>query len=136
MNTAEGPDQYFAAQAPETLAICRRLQALADNGLPNATCRLYHGAPVWFLGDNPVVGVTARTAGTVQLLFWAGQSFDAAGETPRLKPAGKYKAAEAVFARAADIDAIAVKRWLAQAVTIQWDYPNLRATGGVLKRLV
>jgi hypothetical protein len=54
---------------------------------------------VWFLDENPLVGVTAQASGAVQLLFWAGQSF----EEPGLKALGKFKAAEARYSLAAEL---------------------------------
>jgi hypothetical protein len=65
---------------------------------------------VWFIDDNPVVGYNA-TAKSVNLLFWNGQAF----EEPALKPVGKYRAAQAVFGDAAEIDAKAIRRWLKKA---------------------
>jgi hypothetical protein len=44
-------------------------------------------------------------------LFWNGQAF----EEPGLKPVGKHRAAEAAFREAAEIDPIAIRRWLKKA---------------------
>ena len=45
------------------------------------------------------------------LLFWNGQAFDEAG----LKPVGKYRAAQAMFHDAAEIDPKVIRRWLKKA---------------------
>jgi hypothetical protein len=67
----------------------------------------------------------------VRLLFWSGQSF----EEPGLAPEGSFKAAEARYTAADEVDRVALARWLGNARTIQWDYQNLRKTRGVLARL-
>src|SRR5262245_31766934 len=91
---------YAAAQPPAFRAICESLRKLITTAIPKATSKVWHGSPVWFIDENPVVGYNA-TAKTVNLLFWNGQAFD----EPDLKPVGKYRAAQAVFADADDMDA-------------------------------
>src|SRR5262245_29512701 len=90
---------YSKAQPIAFRTICQLLRELIDTAIPKATSKVWHGSPVWFIDDNPVVGYST-TAKTVNLLFWNGQAF---GE-PDLKPAGKYGAAQAVFRDAAEID--------------------------------
>ena len=63
------------------------LAELIDATLSKAEAKVWHGAPVWFLGGNPVVGYSKKKAG-VELLFWSGQSF----EEDRLTATGKFKA--------------------------------------------
>jgi hypothetical protein len=65
------------------------------------------------------------------LLFWSGQSF----ATPGLSPEGKFKAAEARFTAAEQVDAPSLQRWLAEGREIQWDYKNIVKRRGVLERL-
>jgi hypothetical protein len=71
---------------------------------------------VWFVDDNPVVGYNA-TAKSVNLLFWNGQAFDEAS----LKPVGKYRAAQAIFRDATEIDPKVIRRWLKKAKTDVFD---------------
>ncbi len=114
-----GDDQiaaYSEAQPLPFRAICDALRELIDTTLPKATCKVWHGSPVWFIDDNPVVGYNA-TAKTVNLLFWNGQAF----EEPTLKPVGKYRAAQAVFADAAEIDPTVIRRWLKKAKSDVFD---------------
>jgi hypothetical protein len=99
--------EYSQDQPPALRRMCDLLRELIDTALSRATSKIWHGSPVWFIDDNPVVGYNA-TAKTVNLLFWNGQAFDEAD----LKPVGKYRAAQAVFADAAEIDAKLVRRWL------------------------
>jgi hypothetical protein len=101
---------YSQAQPLVFRGICDHLRDLIDRALHNATAHVWHGSPVWFIDDNPVVGYNA-TAKAVNLLFWNGQAFD----EPDLKPVGKYRAAQAMFRDAAEIDPKVVRRWLKKA---------------------
>jgi hypothetical protein len=101
---------YAQAQPPAFRMICEVLHAMLTKDLPKASARVWHGGPVWFIADNPVVGYSA-TAKTVNLLFWNGQAF----AEPDLKPVGKYRAAQAVFKEAAEIDPKVIRRWLKKA---------------------
>ena len=84
----------------------------------------------WFLDGNPIVGYS-RLKTCVRLLFWSGQSFD----EPDLADEGSFKAAEARYTEADQIDEVALARWLAKARDIQWDYANLVKRKGRLERL-
>ena len=127
-DSPNGGDQIAAYSQAQSLAfrtMCERLRELIDTTLPKATSKVWHGSPVWFLEDNPVVGYNA-TARTVNLLFWNGQAFDEAG----LKPVGKYRAAQAEFGDAAEIDPRVIRRWLRKARSDVFDsnafFKNLR----------
>src|SRR5262245_35403804 len=94
----DGPVAAYAeAQPPAFRAVCDALRELITKALPRATAKVWHGSPVWFIGENPVVGYNA-TAKAVNLLFWNGQAFD----EPVLKPVGKYRAAQAIFRETAE----------------------------------
>jgi hypothetical protein len=101
---------YSEGQSPAFREMCNALRELIDAALPAAASKVWHGSPVWFIDDNPVVGYSA-TARSVNLLFWNGQAF----EDDALKPVGKFRAAQAVFATAAQIDPKAIRRWLKKA---------------------
>jgi len=101
---------YDRAQSPAFCEMCDVLRKLIDASIPKADCKVWHGSPVWFIDDNPVVGFNA-TAKTVNLLFWNGQAFD----EPALVPVGKYRAAQAVFRDASEIEPAVVRRWLKKA---------------------
>lgn len=116
---ANGDDQiatYAHAQLPAFRAMCDLLRGLIDTALPRATSKVWHGSPVWFIDDNPVVGYNA-TAKSVNLLFWNGQAIDKAG----LKAVGKYGAAQAMFGDAAEIDPKVIRRWLKKAKSDVFD---------------
>ena len=121
---------YGEAQAPADRAICEQLAKLIDRHLPEAESKIWHAHPVWFLEGNPIVGFS-KLKGCVRLLFWSGQSF----ETPGLAKEGKFKAAEARFTDAKEVDAQVLGKWLAEARDIQWDYKNIVRRKGRLERL-
>lgn len=102
--------EYSANLSPPLRTTCDTLRGLIDGTLPKATSKVWHGGPVWFDGENPVVGYDAKAKG-VKLLFWNGQAFD----EPDLKPVGKYRAAQATFADISEIDPKIVRRWLKKA---------------------
>ena len=52
----------------------------------------------------------------------------------RFKPEGKFKAAEARFTEADQIDISNLTRWLKKSIEIQWDYKNIVRRNGVLER--
>lgn len=127
---SESIDQFHAALEDGDRAVCDVLRREADRVLSEADSRIWHAHPVWFLEDNPVVGYS-KMKSCVRLLFWSGQSF----ETPGLAPEGKFKAAEARFVRASEIDTGLLARWLAEAREVQWDYKNIVKRKGRLERL-
>lgn len=131
MNKPTDIASYHAALEPSDRKICELLRAEIDRALPDAESRIWHGHPVWFLNDgNPVVGYH-KLKHSVRLLFWSGQSF----ATPGLAPEGSFKAAEARYTEAAEVDTAALAKWLAESRTVQWNYRDIRRTRGKLDRL-
>ena len=121
---------YNAALEASDQAICDLLARQIDAALPEAECKIWHRHPVWFLQGNPVAGYS-KLKDSVRLLFWSGQSFD----EPALTNEGSFKAAEARYAAADEVDVDALQRWLGKAREIQWDYRNLVKRKGKLERL-
>jgi hypothetical protein len=121
---------YNAAQSPEDRQTCDLLAREIDRALPEAEHKIWHAHPVWFLDGNPVVGYSTLKA-CVRLLFWSGQSFS----TPGLSPEGKFKAAEARFTSAEQVDLRTLRTWLAECREVQWDYKNVVKRKGRLERL-
>lgn len=122
--------KYNKARRAGNRSLCDRLAAEIDRGLPEAENKIWHGHPVWFLEGNPVVGY-GELKDCVRLLFWSGQSFDEEGLTNE----GSFKAAEARFTAADEIDRKRLARWLAKSRDIQWDYKNIIRRKGRLERL-
>lgn len=116
MTTPDALSAYDAALPPQHVAITQLLRQTFDAALPKATSKVWHGHPVWFLGENPVVGYDARKA-AVHVLFWNGQALDA----PGLTPVGKYRAAGTQYASAAEVNLKALRGWLKQARTDVFD---------------
>ena len=109
---------YAKAQAPALAAICDRLQPEINKGIPSATSKIWHGSPVWFVGENPVVGYSVRQK-SVDLMFWSGQLFD----EPLLQAVGKDKATRVSFQDEADINpptCVVCLRKLARSYSTMW----------------
>lgn len=121
---------YNDSLTPADRAISDLLATEINRQLPDAESKIWHRHPVWFLNGNPVVGYS-KLKGCVRLLFWSGQSFEEEG----LKNEGSFKAAEARFTSAGEVDTTALQRWLQKARRIQWDYKNIVKRKGVLLRL-
>jgi hypothetical protein len=122
--------RYNDAQAPTDRAICKLLAEQIDRALPEAENKIWHAHPVWFLNENPIVGYS-KLKNCVRLLFWSGQSFQEKG----LEKEGSFKAAEARYTAADQVDTAKLQRWLAEARDVQWDYKNLIRRKGKLERL-
>jgi hypothetical protein len=127
----EIPD-YNKTQPAEFQKICEVLMDEFDSSLGNATSKLFHRNPAWFLDGNPIVGyyVPAKKDRVV-VMFWSGQSFDESG----LEVEGSFKAATVDYHSTDEIDMDQLRKWLQESKTIQWDYKNIVKNKGVLNRL-
>jgi len=122
--------KYNQAQAASDRKICKLLAEEIDRVLPEAENKIWHRHPVWFLDGNPIVGYS-KLKDCVRLLFWSGQSFQAKG----LAKEGSFKAAEARYTAADEVDTKQLARWLAESRDVQWDYKNIVRRKGKLERL-
>jgi hypothetical protein len=122
--------KYNKSLDPDDQEICDLLAGVINKTLPEAENKIWHAHPVWFLDGNPVVGYQKLKA-CVRLLFWSGQSF----KEEDLKAEGSFKAAEARYTAADQVKKTTLKRWLAKARDIQWDYKNIVRRKGKLERL-
>jgi hypothetical protein len=122
--------KYNKALGKADRAICDLLAREIDQALPEAENKVWHAHPVWFLDGNPVVGYS-KLKNCVRLLFWSGQSFDEVG----LSKEGTFKAAEARYTQADEVNVKDLARWLKKARDIQWDYKNIVRRKGRLVRL-
>ena len=120
---------YNAGLPPSEQEICDSLASQIAKLLPDAVGKVWHGHPVWFLRENPVVGYSLKKSG-VELLFWSGQSFS----EPGLDPVGKFKAAGIFIASQKNLVELPVATWLNESQAIQWDYAHL-AKKRVLEKL-
>ena len=122
--------KYNKAMASADQQICDLLAREIDRSLSEAENKIWHSHPVWFLDGNPVVGYS-KLKECVRLLFWSGRSFEEA----ELKKEGSFKAAEVRYTSADQVNRKDLKRWLAKAREIQWDYKNIVRRKGRLERL-
>jgi hypothetical protein len=123
-------EDYSRQLDPSLRKICEELRKVIDSGLPHSASRLYHGAPVWFIDENPIVGYSLKR-GKIALLFWSGQSFKESG----LSPVGKHKAAEISFGDSAEVDDDRLAKWLAESERVMWDYKSIIKKKGKLELL-
>lgn len=112
--------EYNSKLAGDDALICDKLMWMIYNTLSEARSKIWHGAPVWFLDGNPIVGYD-KLKDCVRLLFWSGQSFDESN----LSPEWKFKAAEKRYSLVDQIDEIELKHRLEKAIIIQRDYKNI-----------
>ena len=131
MTTSQDIDEYNAGLEPAERGLCERLAEVFSKELPEATRRVWHAHPVWFIDGNPVVGYATRKNG-VSVLFWSGQSF----AEPGLKHTGSFKAAEFWPSTADDLDVTQLERWLSDARRIQWNYRDIRSNRGLVNLTV
>jgi hypothetical protein len=122
---------YNDALSDNDRDICDLLAKEITRHLPDAENKIWHGHPVWFLNGNPIVGYS-KLKDSVRLLFWSGQSFD----EPGLQKEGSFKAAEARYTNAKQVNVKDLKRWLEKSKVIQWDYKNIVKRKGLLERLL
>lgn len=126
-----GIKTYNSAQQDGRREICDLLAQEIQSSLHEAESKIWHGHPVWFLNGNPIVGYSPRKDGSINLMFWSGQSFD----EPKLKPEGSFKAAEIRYTSPDQINKDDLARWLEKSKKIQWDYKNIIKRKGLLERL-
>jgi hypothetical protein len=132
-------EEYNNLQSEVNKKICEVLRKEIDAELTEAESKLWHGGPVWFLDENPIVGYWVRKNG-VQLLFWSGQSFEEVASQARndlggLEKEGTFKAAQKVYFDVSEIDLEELNKWLKKSREIQWDYKNIVKNKGKLDRI-
>ncbi len=123
-------ESYNSSLSATDQKICNMLMDEINRNLPQSKSKIWHGGPVWFINDNPIVGY-CKLKNHIQLLFWSGQTF----EEEDLKPVGKYKAAEALYIEVDQINVAQLTLWLNKSIEIQWDYKNINKRKGVLLRM-
>ncbi len=120
-DTTDAVANYTAKFARELADVCTALRELIEATLPKASSRIWHGGPVWFIAQHPIVGYSVTSKKAVKLLFWNGQSF----EEPGLAATGKFKAAQIEFKQVSEIDPKMLRRCLKKAGSIIWDYKGI-----------
>jgi hypothetical protein len=124
--------QFNQKLDPDDREICDLLAGEIDKQLPAADSKVWHAHPVWFLDGNPIVGYSKQKRG-IRLMFWSGADFREPGlET---KAGQKFKDASIFYNAANEIKKTALRRWLKESQSIQWDYKNIVKRKGKLVRL-
>lgn len=121
---------YNAKLKGEDKKIASILSKEIDTNLKGSENKVWHAHPVWFLDRNPIVGYS-KLKDSVRLLFWSGQSFKEKG----LSKEGSFKAADARYSEAKEVNKRELKTWLKKAKDIQWDYKNIVKRKGVLVKI-
>lgn len=111
--------------------ICDILVNHINSELTNATNKIWHAHPVWFIEDNPIVGYSKQKKG-IRLMFWSGADFNEEELNVRGE---KFKDASIFYNAQDEINIDLLKQWLEKSKTIQWDYKNLVKRKGKLERL-
>lgn len=99
--------------------------------LTEATFKIWHRHPVWFLNGNPIVGFSSQKKG-LRLMFWSGSDFD---EPDLNVKGGKFKDASVFFNQVGEVTLHDLVRWIQKARIVQWDYKNIVLRKGVLERI-
>lgn len=123
--------KFNARQSADHRKVCDVLAREIDAGLPGAENRIWHAHPVWFLDGNPIAGYSRQKPG-IRLMFWSGADF---GEPGLAVVGGKFKDASVFYNEVSEIRKADLRRWLAKARKIQWDYKNLVRRKGRLEKL-
>lgn len=111
--------------------ICSQLATIISNELTEATSKIWHAHPVWFLDGNPIAGYSKQKGG-IRLMFWSGADFEE--EALHIK-GKKFKDASLFYNDASEINVNDLKRWLQKSRDLQWDYKNIVKRKGQLERL-
>jgi hypothetical protein len=130
MTTPSDILNYEATLSEWEKMICEVLRNKIERSVPEATSKVWHGHPVWFLDNNPIVWYS-KLKDSIQLLFWSGQSF----EEIWLTNTGSFKATEKRYSSIEQIDIMELSHWLKKSRDIQWDYANIVKNKGKLERL-
>lgn len=122
---------YNKQQTAEDKSICDLLCNTIHTNLKGSESKIWHGHPVWFLNENPIVGYSKQKNG-IRLMFWSGADF----EEEKLNVRGeKFKDASIFYNSVSEIKITELKRWLKKSKSIQWDYKNIVKRKGKLERL-
>ncbi len=129
MNTSV--QNYNRLQSEEDRQICDLLATIITENLSQAESKIWHGHPVWFLDDNPIVGYSKQKKG-IRLMFWSGAGFDEPGLNVKGK---KFRDASVFYTSKSEVIISDLNRWLEKSRHIQWDYKNIVKRKGRLERL-
>lgn len=119
-------------ESTEDQKIGHLLQNTIDQMLSEASSKIWHALPVWFIEENPIVGFSKQKRG-MRLMFWSGSDFEEENLSVRGE---KFKDASIFYQSVDEINLEDLNRWLHKSVQIQWDYKNLVKRKGKLEKLM
>lgn len=128
---ANNINDYNNLQSKTEKEICVLLEVLINENLKKSESKIWHGAPVWFLDGNPIVGYSKQKKG-VRLMFWSGADFEEDALEIR---SAKFKDASIFFTTVEQINVKSLKQWLKKSRDIQWNYKDIVKNKGVLTKL-
>jgi hypothetical protein len=108
-------DTYIDSLSPALADVARGVRAVIDVAIPDATVALWHGSPVWSLGDRPgnrPVCLIRAYASYVTFSLWNGTSIG--DQSGRLETSAGDKA-HVKLRSEADIDPELFTSWLRHA---------------------
>ena len=129
--SAKTVSEYNALQTENEKDICDFLMVNIDTNLKKSESKIWHGAPVWFLNGNPIVGYSKQKAG-IKLMFWSGADFDEDALEIR---GGKFKDASIIFTTIQQVNVKNLKLWIKKAKNIQWNYKDIVKRKGALIKI-
>ncbi len=124
-------ESYKAKLTDADNEICTILDKIINVELQDADSKIWHGHPVWFLAENPIVGYSKEKAG-IRLMFWSGADFNEDNLNVKGK---KFKDASIFYNDISEVVIEDVERWLRKSRTTQWDYKNIVKRKGRLEKL-
>jgi hypothetical protein len=107
------------------------LKELNFKNVKNIESKIWHGSPVWFMDENPILSYTKQKKG-VKLMFFSGADFE---EKKFELGSGKFKDAGIFYSDVKEILKKDLKSWFKKAKKIQWDYKNVVKRKGTLVKL-
>jgi hypothetical protein len=128
---ANNINDYNNLQSKTEKEICVLLEVLINENLKKSESKIWHGAPVWFLDGNPIVGYSKQKKG-IRLMFWSGADFEEDALEIR---SAKFKDASIFFTTVEQINVKSLKQWLKKSRDIQWNYKDIVKNKGVLTKL-
>ncbi|MGW7538552.1 DUF1801 domain-containing protein [Amycolatopsis sp. NPDC054798] len=104
--------EYVAAQPEALHEVYAVLLPALDDAMPHPAA-LYHGAPTWKAGKNPVCLAKAYSS-YVTLAFWRGQLLTGGSLEPSAREMAHVK-----LRSAEDVDSSQITAWVQQALALE-----------------
>jgi hypothetical protein len=134
MKNISNPQEYNNTQSENYKQVCDfLLQEITTyfKNIKNVEGKIWHGSPVWFMDENPILSYTKQKKG-VKLMFFSGADFE---EKKFELGSGKFKDAGIFYSDVKEILKKDLKSWFKKAKKIQWDYKNVVKRKGTLVKL-